>query len=527
MHIHPDDLKGGGTQGTWFALFVLLATVSVGAQEGGQPLNVIQGRLVLEAGERPDDWRILAAPHLLAEWPRQVTGLMSATTPTAYGTFTLQCERTDWVYVGAYVNGRLDVESVVPIPLKSLQGPREPVLIKPKPPREKVEFVLQREGGALQGRRVKVHLYNLHGEVTASTRGRWSDEAGIVRFERLPATYYDLWLEGEASTTQSGQERLPAVLFRNLEVTPGPGTQRITLNVPPSGSLRGRLFFPQGETQASGYVVAVQTGTVPEEGRPVEQWPAAYARGAQKCYAQTEVGPDGTFTLQGLTPGRLALDIRRPGEREAWGTIWEVEVKAGQVTNLGLVRVAREGWRYMFDRQTLAGWKESDFYDPGAVRIENDSIVMEQGNDMTGITWTQDLPRVDYEVTLQAMRVAGSDFFCGLTFPVKQDPCTLILGGWGGSVVGLSCLDGYDASENETSQWIEFDPRRWYRVRLRVTQGRIEVWLEQKRIINVDLAGKEVSIRIECEPSRPFGIATWRTTGAVRDLRIRRLEGKP
>ena len=57
----------------------------------------------------------------------------------------------------------------------------------------------------------------------------------------------------------------------------------------------------------------------------------------------------------------------------------------------------------------------------------------------------------DYEVTLEAMRVDGNDFFCGMTFPAGKDPCTLIVGGWGGTVVGLSSINGMDASENETT----------------------------------------------------------------------------
>ena len=38
---------------------------------------------------------------------------------------------------------------------------------------------------------------------------------------------------------------------------------------------------------------------------------------------------------------------------------------------------------------------------------------------------------MDYELRLEAKRVEGGDFFCGLTFPVGKEYCTLILGGWG------------------------------------------------------------------------------------------------
>ncbi|MBN2588491.1 MAG: hypothetical protein JXA96_01410 [Sedimentisphaerales bacterium] len=60
---------------------------------------------------------------------------------------------------------------------------------------------------------------------------------------------------------------------------------------------------------------------------------------------------------------------------------------------------------------------------------------------MQGIYWTGPLVTMSYEITLEAMRVEGSDFFCGLTFPVDENPCTLIPGGWGGTLCGLSCIN--------------------------------------------------------------------------------------
>ena len=56
---------------------------------------------------------------------------------------------------------------------------------------------------------------------------------------------------------------------------------------------------------------------------------------------------------------------------------------------------------------------------------------------MTGITWTNEMPRMGYEISLEAMRVEGSDFFCGLTFPVGKDYLSLIVGGWGGRRGGV------------------------------------------------------------------------------------------
>ena len=71
------------------------------------------------------------------------------------------------------------------------------------------------------------------------------------------------------------------------------------------------------------------------------------------------------------------------------------------------------------------------------------------------------MPRINYEVKLEARREEGSDFFCRLTFPVNDSFCALILGGWGGTVVGLSTIDGLDASEKETSRLMNFDLNKW------------------------------------------------------------------
>ena len=77
-----------------------------------------------------------------------------------------------------------------------------------------------------------------------------------------------------------------------------------------------------------------------------------------------------------------------------------------------------EGWQAMFDGQTLAGWRETPFAGHGEVHCQDGVIVLSMGDPFTGINWTNDFPKMNYEVALDAMRVMGSDFFCGLTVPV-------------------------------------------------------------------------------------------------------------
>jgi Domain of Unknown Function (DUF1080) len=167
-------------------------------------------------------------------------------------------------------------------------------------------------------------------------------------------------------------------------------------------------------------------------------------------------------------------------------------------------------WRSLFDGTSLGEWEETPFGGEGLVRVVDGAIVLEFGEPLTGITWRGALERTGYEVRLEARRLAGSDFFCGLTFPVAESACSLILGGWGGSLVGLSTLDGRDASGNETKQHISFDQSRWYRVRVRVATGRIGAWLDERSMVAL---------------SQPLGIAAYRTRAALRGIETRKAEG--
>jgi hypothetical protein len=178
----------------------------------------------------------------------------------------------------------------------------------------------------------------------------------------------------------------------------------------------------------------------------------------------------------------------------------------------------------LFDGKTLGQWQPSKFFGQGAVTVEDGTILLAAGNDLTGITWGGPaLPTANYELMLQARRVEGRDFFAGITFPVGDSFCSLILGGWGGSIVGLSSVNGMDASENSTSQSIDFEQHRWYSVRIRVTPAKIEAWLDDRQIVDQPLKGNSVGVRFEVEASQPLGVASWRTRSALRDLRLRRL----
>ena len=184
---------------------------------------------------------------------------------------------------------------------------------------------------------------------------------------------------------------------------------------------------------------------------------------------------------------------------------------------------SRAEWKSLFDGASLQGWKETPFSGRGKVRVENGTIVLEKGL-LTGITRTTEFPKFNYEVRLAAMRVDGSDFFAGNTFPVHDSFCSWINGGWGGMVVGLSSLDDMDAAENDTSIRRSFESSRWYALRLRVTEDRIQAWIDGEAVIDAYIATRLVGLRPgEIELSTPFGIASYSTTARLRRLEYRLL----
>jgi hypothetical protein len=181
-------------------------------------------------------------------------------------------------------------------------------------------------------------------------------------------------------------------------------------------------------------------------------------------------------------------------------------------------------WRSMFDGKTLKGWKVPKFGGDGEVKVVDGAISIGMGDGVTGIAYTGELPKINYEFRMEARRTMGIDFFATTTFPYNEDPCSLVVGGWAGAVVGLSCVDYYDASDNITTKYMSFKDKQWYRIHIRVSQQRIEAWIDNEKVVDLATKGHKISIRNEVDLCRPFGIATWCTEGQLRKLEIRSLK---
>lgn len=186
----------------------------------------------------------------------------------------------------------------------------------------------------------------------------------------------------------------------------------------------------------------------------------------------------------------------------------------------------------LFGKDLIGHWKEAEMLNSGGVRQEADGYTLKAGSPMTGIvfpTWEKDgLPLTRYRVTYEAMRVSGKDFFGSLTFPAGGvDRCvTFVLGGWGGSQVGISSIDGLDASMNATGSEQKFEDGKWYRIRIEVTPETLFVWLDNRSIAKAIIAKADLTLRSgEIDRCVPFGFASYGTEGRIRNCTVEVLSG--
>ena len=197
-----------------------------------------------------------------------------------------------------------------------------------------------------------------------------------------------------------------------------------------------------------------------------------------------------------------------------------------EIENLPVVQVVPEGWESLFDGKTLTGWKIVRYGGEGEPYAKDGVLVLPMAVSglMTGVCWVgETLPVNNYIIYYEARRVAGLDIFAGLSFPYGDTYGSLIFGGWAGIVNGLSCVDGYDASENETTRLFSLKDNEWYPVQLHVTPDSIRATVGNEQVIDLATAGKNIHLRSGLMDT---GLTLWTylSTGEIRNLRIKRLQ---
>ncbi len=187
----------------------------------------------------------------------------------------------------------------------------------------------------------------------------------------------------------------------------------------------------------------------------------------------------------------------------------------------------RVEWK-LLSNEFESSWQAAGIAEQGQVTIKDGEITLDAGQPMTGARlegWqSAKMPRSRYAIEYEAMRVEGNDFFGTVTFPVNDSHVTLIIGGWGGTLVGISSIDDMDASENNTRGNAYFKNNEWHKVRIEVRDDDLRAWINDKLFVNVSTKGHKLGLRPgDIEKCIPFGFASHATQARVRGVIVRRL----
>ncbi|MBM4036398.1 MAG: DUF1080 domain-containing protein [Planctomycetes bacterium] len=236
------------------------------------------------------------------------------------------------------------------------------------------------------------------------------------------------------------------------------------------------------------------------------------------------------FVLGGCGPHKPGGNPAAPAKEKVAPKKEEAPKAAEKAKPLTPTSVPAGEWLTMFDGKALTGWKvlkEDSFALAGKVEAKDGAVVLGEGTPFTGIAWEGDFPKEDFEFAYEARRQNGIDIFGSCTVPVGNEHVTLSCGGWGDSVVGLSSVDDRNASDNMTTKIMSFKNGQWYKFRIRVTKEKIEAWIDDKQVIDLERKDKKFSIYDELKPHKPVGFFSWSTEGAVRSIEMQRLKPAP
>ncbi|NQT51019.1 DUF1080 domain-containing protein, partial [bacterium] len=187
-------------------------------------------------------------------------------------------------------------------------------------------------------------------------------------------------------------------------------------------------------------------------------------------------------------------------------------------------------WEDLFDGKTLSGWKViagGTYAQHGEVSVDDGAILLRKGSPATGVAHTRELPERDYEVEVEAMRVAGERDFCSILFRVGDSRCMWVTGGGDdGNLSGLWSVDGAPGDKNDTGRRLGIAQGRWLRLRLRVEVGRIRAWVDGEKAVDILTSHRTFALP-QRAPNAPFALSAVKTTARIRSIRLRRLKPVP
>jgi len=202
------------------------------------------------------------------------------------------------------------------------------------------------------------------------------------------------------------------------------------------------------------------------------------------------------------------------------------EVAAPEASQANTKAISDVAWVPLLSKESFeASWNKTNFGGEGSVELVDSQLTLGFGQPMTGINYKKDdFPKDNYEVRWEAKRISGQDFFACVTLPIGEEFFSFIAGGWGGGLVGISSINGRDASDNDTTKFMSFDNDKWYRFSIRVTPENIKATIDDEKVVSVEREGLRFGLRMEVRASRPVGYCGFQSKVAVKSFEYRKLD---
>lgn len=165
-------------------------------------------------------------------------------------------------------------------------------------------------------------------------------------------------------------------------------------------------------------------------------------------------------------------------------------------------------------------WSPIEFGGQGEIVVEANRIELEFGYPLTGAKFVGDIPTDQYKIRFEARRISGSDFFAMTTFPVRDTHCSFVNGGWGGAIVGLSNVDGEDASENNTKSFLGFKNNQWYQFEIEVRWPKVVCRIDDETVVDLDATDRLIAVRPDVNICKPLSFSSFESVSEIRNVQL-------
>jgi len=86
-------------------------------------------------------------------------------------------------------------------------------------------------------------------------------------------------------------------------------------------------------------------------------------------------------------------------------------------------------------------------------------------------------------------------------------------------------VDGRGCRDNPALTQMKFETNHWYAILVRVAGGKVEVWADGTRLVDLPIEGHTFVVDDQRAAMKPLGLSAYQGTTAARNIRVQRVGG--